>query len=80
MFNRLTAMDESNPLYVAPTELHRYLNIYGYKYSAPTELLPEHAPTPNAKRQTDPYTKVYWIVAALLPLFLSGNPQDDFDR
>jgi len=39
-------------MYTAPTELHRYFNVYGYKYFAPTELrLAEHR-TLNAKRFT----------------------------
>ncbi|MBV8213780.1 MAG: hypothetical protein JOZ08_11240 [Verrucomicrobia bacterium] len=54
-------MAEPNPIYAAPTELYRYLNVYGYKYFAPTELLPRkrrararnaERRTPNAERQT----------------------------
>jgi hypothetical protein len=51
-------MAEPNPIHAAPTELYRYLNVYGYKDFAPTELLPaehehehEHQ-TPNAERFT----------------------------
>jgi len=45
-------MAEPNPIYAAPTELNRYLDVHGYKYFAPTELRPaEHEPrTQNAQR------------------------------
>ncbi|MBV8485544.1 MAG: hypothetical protein JO077_22075 [Verrucomicrobia bacterium] len=46
-------MAKPNPIYAAPTELYRYLNVYGYKDFAPTELLPAERQrrTPTAKRQ-----------------------------
>jgi hypothetical protein len=52
IFKRLTAMAEPNPIYAAPTELKRCLNVHSYKYFAPSELLPaEHEPRAlNAKR------------------------------
>ena len=40
-------MAQPNPIYAAPTELCRYLNVYAYNYFAATELLP-------SKRQTLP--------------------------
>ena len=39
-------MAEPNPIYAAPTELYRYLNVYDYKDFAPTELLPGKRRTP----------------------------------
>jgi hypothetical protein len=49
-FRRLTANGRPNPRYAASTELYRYLNGYGYKDFAPTELLSAERQTRNVKR------------------------------
>ena len=57
-------MAEPNPIYAAPTELNRDLNVRGYKYFAPTELLPARAP--NAERQASNAKRIHFTAAPVV--------------